>query len=167
MNWTYVQQIIGNIGVAGTAIFGAWKGYQKFIKPAYYWCRSQLSLVKKVNYLDNTIHTHELKIDTLIKLSPFPIFMADHETGNILYVNSAWCEIFDLSLEEAQGWYKRILEADKMRYSWQEMLSKKIPFDEKFTITSNNKQLLVSCKAVIQKNKHDKFVQIVGIIVEL
>jgi PAS domain-containing protein len=167
MDWGYIKQLIVNYGVAATAIVGAWQGYQKFIKPAYLWCKNQLGLSKKFNILDNVVHTHELKIDSLIKLSPFAIFMADHETGNIIYVNPAWCEMFDLTQEAAQGWYKHILEADKIRYSWQEMVSKKIFFDEKFTITSNNKQLLVSCKAVVEKNKHDKFVQIVGIIVEL
>ena len=167
MDWGYIKQLIVNYGIAGTAIVGAWQGYQKFIKPTYLWCKNQLGLSKKVNSLDNVFYTHELKISSLIKLCPFPIFMADPETGNIIYVNVAWSEMFDLSLDAAQGWYKHILEADKIRYSWQEMVTKKIFFDEKFTITSNNKQLLVSCKAVVEKNKHDKFVQIVGIIVEL
>jgi len=167
MEWNYVEQLIGKFGVAGTAMFGAWKAYQRFVKPFYSWCKNQLGLVRKVNGLDATIHYHELKLESLIRLSPFPIFIADHETGSIIYVNAAWRNIFDLSLDEANNWNKRILEVDKIRFSWQETLTKKILFDEKFTITSNNKKLLVNCKAIVQKNRNDKFVQIVGIIVEL
>jgi len=46
-------------------------------------------------------------------------------------------------------------------------LTKKILFDEKFTITSNNKKILVNCKAIVPKSKDDKYLQIIGIIIEL
>jgi len=168
MEWTLnVEQLIGKIGVAGTAIFGAWKAYHKFIKPAFSWCRSQLGLVKKVTLLETILHHHELKKDSLIKLSPFAIFEADPDTGNILYVNSAWSKLFDLTIDEAQSWHKHIVETDKIRYIWQEMLSKKIMFDEDFTITSNNTSILVNCKAVVQKNKFDKYLKVIGVIVKI
>lgn len=167
MEWINVPQLVANLGVAGTAIYGAWRAYHKFIKPLFNWCKNQLGLVRKVSLLETGSHHHELKQNSLIKLFPFAIFEADPETGNIIYINSAWAELFDLTLDEAHGWHKHILETDKIRYIWQEMLSKKIMFDENFTITSNNNSILVNCKTVVQKNKFDKYLTIIGVIVKL
>lgn len=167
MEWINIPQLIGNIGVAGTAIFGAWKAYHKFIKPVFSWCKNQLGVVKKVNFLENFIYTHELKVNSLINLSPFAIFKADSDTGNIVYVNSAWTKLFDLNLEEAQSWYKHIEESAKVRYAWQEMISKKIMFDEDFTVTSNHLSVSVNCKAIVQKNRFGKYLKVIGVIVKL
>jgi len=167
MEWSNVPQLVTNLGVAGTAIYGAWRAYKKFIKPVFNWCKNQLGLVRKVILLETGLHHHELKQDSLIKLSPFAIFEADSDTGNIVYVNSAWSKLFDLTIDEAQNWHKHIVESDKIRYIWQEMLSKKIMFDEDFTITSNNTSILVNCKAIVQKNKFDKYLKVIGVIVKI
>jgi hypothetical protein len=165
--WNSVDAAIGKIGVLATAIFGAWKSYQKWIRPAFIWCKTQLGLYKKIILLESVVNAFESKHEHYLKIYHLPVFEAEVETGNIFFVNLAWGDLFGLSLDEADSWLKCVKETDKIKYAWSELVSKKVFFNENFTVINNGRQIKANCKAMVYSNRASKNAKIIGLIVFL
>lgn len=164
--WTIIEEMMAKIGIAGTAIFGAWKIYQKFFKPAFYWCKAQLSLSKKVNSLESILNQLNLSLHSFIKLYPYPFFKADSISGNIIYANSALLELLKINESEIQSWMRNIKEIDKIKYLWDQSIEKKISFNETFTLIDKTKEIKVNCKTIYPKDI-SKYNNILGIIIKV
>jgi len=131
---------------------------------------SEAELKKHRDHLEEMVEerTAELrKLSEAIKQSPASVVITD-KTGNIEYVNAAFCEVSGYSVEEAIGQNPRILKAGKLSREyyqnlWQTILSGKIWKGDFVNKKKNGQEFWESASISPIKNDNDEITHFVAV----
>lgn len=113
----------------------------------------------------------ELRFQLLAEVAPVGIFRTDAQ-GVTNYVNPRWCEISQLSMEEAigDGWLKAVHPDDrkKIAKTWEKATAKKESSETEYRfLHADNSVAWVMGRAVPQKNKRGIIIGYIGTITDI
>ncbi len=112
----------------------------------------------------------EAKFHTLATVAPVGIFKTDRH-GNCLYVNEKWCEITELSAEEAKGdgWLKGLHPDDRENVfaEWNKCTTENTPFKLEYRFRKIDSVKWVLGQAIAEINDKGYVVGYVGTITDI